>query len=456
MTKSESRNQTRRNTQRPSPKRIGRGTGTPTGKPTGDSVGSRRVEQVTEVLKQVLTWQQPADVVLSKYFRANPAMGGRDRAQAAEAVFDVLRHLRRYRHDAQTGSGSLEAKLAVAGLYATLDEASHQTVLTPEQLTWAAHSGQIDPDSLSFGLRFSVPEWIEAGLKQLPDADSYAASLLQGAPVDLRVNLMKGERQAVLEQVQAQLQGSRFAVQTTPYSPEGLRLTGHPPINRWQLFTDGVIEVQDEGSQLLAHLVAPKRGEMVIDFCAGAGGKTLALGAMMKSTGRLYAFDVSAARLARAKPRFARSGLSNIHPVVIRHERDDRVARLAGKAHRVLVDAPCTGLGTLRRNPDLKWRQTPEQLARLCLEQASILNQAAKCVRPGGRLVYATCSLLRQENEAQIEQFLEKHPEFVLIDATDCLPVCPTNSVDELGMLRLRPDWHGTDGFFAAVLQKQA
>ncbi|MCD8564428.1 MAG: RsmB/NOP family class I SAM-dependent RNA methyltransferase [Burkholderiaceae bacterium] len=195
---------------------------------------------------------------------------------------------------------------------------------------------------------------------------------------------------------------------------------------------------------------------MVIDFCAGAGGKTLALGAMMRSTGRLYAFDVSAARLARAKPRFARSGLSNIHPVVIRHERDDRVARLTGKAHRVLVDAPCTGLGTLRRNPDLKWRQDPEQLARLCLEQASILIQAAKCVRPGGRLVYATCSFLREENEAQIEQFLEKHPEFTLINATECLPVCPTNAVDESGMLRLRPDWHGTDGFFAAVLQKQA
>lgn len=417
---------------------------------------ARRLEQVTEVLKQVLTWAQPADVLLSKYFRANPVMGGRDRAQVAQAVFDVLRNLRRYRHDAQTEPGSLHINLAVCGLYATLEGREREAALSEQQIAWAAHGATIDPESLAFGLRYSLPDWIEAGLKAAPDPDGYAAALLQGAPVDLRVNTLKADRQTVLEQIQAQLQGSRFEAELTPYSPEGIRLVGHPPVNRWQLFDDGIIEVQDEGSQLLAHLMAPKRGEMVIDFCAGAGGKTLALGAMMRSTGRLYAFDVSASRLARAKPRFARSGLSNVHPVVIRHERDDRVARLAGKAHRVLVDAPCTGLGTLRRNPDLKWRQSPEQLANLVKEQASILEQAAKLVRPGGRLVYATCSFLREENEAQVDAFLEKHPGFGLIDATECLPICPTDSVDDAGMLRLRPDRHGTDGFFAAILQNKA
>lgn len=421
-----------------------------------EGLGSRRLEQVTEVLKQVLSWAQPADVLLSKYFRANPGMGGRDRGQVAEAVFDVLRHLRRYRHEAQTESGSLQVNLAVCGLYATLKDSDRQLVLSETQRHWAEQGARVDPQSLPFGLRYSLPDWIETELKDLEDAQSYAAALLESAPLDLRVNLLKGERQAVLEQIQALVEGTRFTAQATPYSPEGIRLQGHPPLNRWQLFTEGVIEVQDEGSQLLAHLVAPKRGEMVVDFCAGAGGKTLALGAMMRSTGRLYAFDVSATRLARAKPRFARSGLSNIHPVVIRHERDDRVARLAGKAHRVLVDAPCTGLGTLRRNPDLKWRQDPEQLQRLCQEQASILEQAARLVKEGGRLVYATCSFLRQENEAQVEQFLEKHPEFQLLDATELLPNCPNNAVDASGMLRLRPDWHATDGFFAAVLQKQA
>ena len=162
----------------------------------------------------------------------------------------------------------------------------------------------------------------------------------------------------------------------------------------------GDVEVQDEGSQLLALLTGAKRGEMVVDFCAGAGGKTLALGAAMRNTGRLYAFDISGHRLAALKPRLARSGLSNVYPVQIAHERDERIKRLAGKIDRVLVDAPCSGLGTLRRNPDLKWRQTPQAIAELRVKQAAILASAARLLKPGGRLVYATCSLLRGENEA--------------------------------------------------------
>ena len=163
------------------------------------------------------------------------------------------------------------------------------------------------------------------------------------------------------------------------------------------------MEVQDEGSQLLAALVDAKRGEMVVDFCAGAGGKTLALGAAMRNTGRLYAFDVSGHRLESLKPRLARSGLSNVHPAQIAHERDDRIKRLAGKIDRVLVDAPCSGLGTLRRNPDLKWRQSPKSLEELQAKQSAILAGAARLLKPGGRLVYATCSLLPQENERVAE-----------------------------------------------------
>src|SRR5690606_33125557 len=158
---------------------------------------------------------------------------------------------------------------------------------------------------------------------------------------------------------------ARFNPVPTPYSPWGIRLRGRPNVSQWPAFEKGEIEVQDEGSQILVSLVAPRRGEMIIDYCAGAGGKTLLIGALMRSTGRLYAFDVSHARLARAKPRFARSGLSNIVPVVIDPATDQRVKRLRGKAHRVLVDAPCSGLGTLRRNPDLKWRQHPESVAEM-------------------------------------------------------------------------------------------
>jgi 16S rRNA (cytosine967-C5)-methyltransferase len=197
---------------------------------------------------------------------------------------------------------------------------------------------------------------------------------------------------------------------------------------------------------------------MVVDFCAGAGGKALALGALMRSTGRVYAFDVSEKRLAELKPRLARSGLSNVHPQRIASERDPRVKRLSGKIDRVLVDAPCSGLGTLRRNPDLKWRQTPEDVARMSTEQAAILAAAALLVKPGGRLVYATCSLLPEENENVVTPFLAAHPDFMLLDAAEVLRDAridlPESSRARDAFLRLSPDLHGTDGFFAAVMDR--
>lgn len=418
-------------------------------------VAASRLQQVSELLQRVLSFSEPADLCVSRYFREHSHLGARDRAQIAPAVFDVLRHLRRYRHDAQLQAGKLEELLAARGLSATLDQTVAASVIPVEFQSWVQHCEAVDSSSLAGTVRFSLPEWIYDALTQLDDGESYAESLLRGAPLDIRVNSLKGSRDDVLQSVNEILADTAYRAEATTYASLGIRLTGHPPINRWHLYEQGVIEVQDEGSQLLSQLVGAKRGEMVIDFCAGAGGKTLALGAMMRSTGTLYAFDISTTRLARAKPRFARSGLSNIHPVAIRHERDDRVARLRGKAHRVLVDAPCTGLGTLRRNPDLKWRQSPEQLARLQEQQASILSQAATTVRDGGVLVYATCSFLREENEQQVEQFLALNPAFELQDARERLPEVLHDAVDQQGMLRLRPDRHGTDGFFAAIMRKK-
>jgi 16S rRNA (cytosine967-C5)-methyltransferase len=220
------------------------------------------------------------------------------------------------------------------------------------------------------------------------------------------------------------------------------------------LFVDGSIEIQDEGSQLLGFLLQPKRGEMVADFCAGAGGKTLLLGTLMRSQGRLYAFDVAEHRLARLKPRLARSGLSNVHPVRIESERDIKIKRLAGKLDRVLVDAPCSGLGTLRRNPYLKWRQTPASVAELSARQAAILAAAASLVKTGGRLVYATCSLLEQENEAIVRTFLEQHPEFVLCSAQEILAKQDI-AIDCGEQLRLLPHRHGTDAFYAAAMERR-
>ena len=216
------------------------------------------------------------------------------------------------------------------------------------------------------------------------------------------------------ENAQAALAQAGIEAAPTPYSPLGLRVAGRPALQQLALFKSGEIEVQDDGSQLLGFLVAPRRTDMVVDFCAGAGGKTLLLGALMRSQGRVYAFDVSPARLAKLKPRLARSGLSNVQPVLIQNERDTHVKRLAGKIDRVLVDAPCSGLGTLRRNPDLKWRQRAEGIGELAAKQARILASAATLLKPGGRLVYATCSVLPEENEAIVEAFLRAHPQFVL------------------------------------------
>jgi len=413
-----------------------------------------RIDQVQRVLGEILQWQYPADAALSHWLRAHPALGGRDRAEVAEAVYDVLRHLRRYRQLSESGSGAASRRLAILGLAATLGAAALRDGLDPAEDEWLQRVGRIDPATLPRAVRASMPDWLDERLGRLEDPDALMAALNRPAPLDLRVNPLKAERDAALA---ALVDGpaARFDPQPTPHSPWGIRLAGRPSVNRWPQFENGSLEVQDEGSQLLALLVGPRRGEMIIDFCAGAGGKTLLLGALMRSTGRLYAFDVSAARLARAKPRFARSGLSNVVPVAIDSENDTRVKRLAGKAQRVLVDAPCSGIGTLRRNPDLKWRQHPEALAELCALQTRILNSAARCVAPGGRLVYATCSLLAEENAAQAEQFLASHPDFELIDGAALLASrCPDLHL-EGPYVQLRPDLHGTDGFFAAVFERK-
>lgn len=416
-------------------------------------MAAARIEQVRSVLGEVLQWEYPADATLSRWMRAHPKMGVRDRGEVAEAVFDVLRHLRRYRQFAESGTGPAARRLAILGLASVLDKEVLATGLSEPERQWLSHVQGIDVAGLSRAVRDSMPDWLDERLSSLDDADALISALNQPAPLDIRVNPLKTDRSAVLAQLR-EGPALRHDPQATPYSPWGIRLQGRPPVNRWPMFEKGEVEVQDEGSQILVALMAPKRGEMIIDYCAGAGGKTLLLGALMRSTGRLYAFDVSAARLARAKPRFARSGLSNVVPVVINAENDQRVKRLRGKAHRVLVDAPCSGLGTLRRNPDLKWRQHPESLQALRDTQTRILRQAARCVAPGGRLVYATCSILPEENEEQIELFLAENPEFTLLDA----PQIATDRCEKLTLdgpfLRLRPDRHGTDGFFAAVMER--
>ncbi len=412
-----------------------------------------RLDQIRKVLDEVLTMRFAADSVVSHWFRAHPSLGIRDRAEVAESVYDVLRNLRLYRQLAESGVGNAVRRLAIQGALSTMDPEKVKAVLDVGELAWLERIAQIEPSSMSLPVRESLPDWLYDRIKDFPELESLAHSLNQHAALDIRVNPFKAERDEMLADL-TRGNAVRHAPVATPFSPWGIRLKGRPAMNKWHQFEHGLIEVQDEGSQLLALLVGPKRGEMVIDFCAGAGGKTLLLGALMRSTGRLYAFDVSATRLAKAKPRFARSGLSNVVPVAIDHENDQRVRRLAGKAHRVLVDAPCSGVGTLRRNPDLKWRQSAQSLEELVALQARILASASRCVAPGGRLVYATCSLLTEENENQAEKFLAEHPEFELVDAAPIL-AARTPLVIEGPYLKLRPDVHGTDGFFAAVFERR-
>jgi 16S rRNA (cytosine967-C5)-methyltransferase len=409
----------------------------------------------TELLRSVLKLDQPADAVVSAFFRRQAKLGSRERHALAETTYHVLRHRLRLQHLAQSGSGAIERRLAILGWQGT--PGVLQSALGPNEQQWLQHVQALDLSTMPDKLRHNLPDWIAAPLRERLGEEEFmtlAGALNEGAPLDLRVNLLKSKREEAL----AALQAAGIEAQPTPYSPWGMRVQGKPALNRLEIFTSGAVEVQDEGSQLLALLLAPKRGEMVVDFCAGAGGKTLALGAAMRNTGRLYAFDVSGSRLDALKPRLARSGLSNVYPAQLAHERDDRVKRLAGKIDRVLVDAPCSGLGTLRRNPDLKWRQSPQAVQELRAKQAAILASAARLVKSGGRLVYATCSLLPAENEDIAREFSAAHPEYEPLDAAALLAQAQVPQAAELvseGFLRLWPHRHATDGFFAAAWQRR-
>ncbi|OWW22052.1 RsmB/NOP family class I SAM-dependent RNA methyltransferase [Noviherbaspirillum denitrificans] len=410
------------------------------------------VGHTEEALREILRFTGPADVILSRYFREHPKLGPRERGAVAEGVYAVLRNKLSYASFAESGHGPAMRRLALLGLADVLG-ADALAGLAAEESDWLQRIAQIDRTALPVTLRANLPQWLfdklvardgEAAALQLAEA------LNRNAPLDLRVNVLKAKR----EDVVAELAKAPIVAEMTPYAPFGLRLHKKPALQNLPLFKDGAIEVQDEGSQLLAQILGAKRGEMVADFCAGAGGKTLALGAMMRNTGRLYAFDVSEKRLAKLKPRLARSGLSNVHPVVIAHENDAKIKRLAAKIDRVLVDAPCSGLGTLRRNPDMKWRQTPESIVELNAKQTSILASAARLVKPGGRLVYATCSLLDEENEAIASGFLASHADFTLVPMKDVL--AEQKVALEMGdYLKLYPHIHQTDGFFAAVFERK-
>lgn len=420
------------------------------------------LRQAAMLLTNLLDFNSPADAKLGEFFRNNRELGTKDRAFVAESVYGVLRRLRYLSTVTANEAGDPDdaRKLILAWLLRVQGKSIRELepILSEQQTEWAQAIKAKSTENLTLAVQADVRDWLwdklvtQYGEKE---ALTICRSMFDQASLDLRVNIIKGTREEVLARMLAENTVKDNVIEVTPHSPTGIRMAARLNISKHVLFEAGKIEVQDEGSQLLAYLVAPKRGQMVADFCAGAGGKTLAIGALMKNTGRLYAFDISEKRLMNLGKRLKRSGLSNLHAQLITSETDSKLKRLNGKFDRVLVDAPCSGFGTLRRNPDLKWRFEATDIAELNTKQTAILARAAKLTKAGGRLIYATCSLLQDENENIAEAFLNANSEFSLVPANEVLSQQQIK-VDTGKYLKLLPHLHGTDGFFAAVFERKA
>ncbi|MGQ9370803.1 RsmB/NOP family class I SAM-dependent RNA methyltransferase [Azospirillum sp. ST 5-10] len=428
-----------------------------------------RLQAVIDLLTEIDETPRPADAVISAFFRNRRYIGSKDRSAVAETVYAVLRRharlawwLERSGHGATPRArvianailGDGRAAAAVATLFSGGKFAPAAFSPAEAKLAAALDSHTLDHPAMPDTVRVECPDWAEAPLRAalgdrfVPEMQA----LLEPAPLDLRVNPVRADRAAA----RAALEKAGIEAKPTPWSPLSLRVRGRPPLATVDAFKQGMVEIQDEGSQLVALAVAPKPGMQVVDFCAGAGGKTLALAALMNNKGRVVACDVLEGRLKRAAERFRRAGLHNIEPHPLKSERDPWVKRHKRKFDRVLVDAPCSGTGTWRRNPDSRWRPLGPGLDQLVPLQANILDSAARLVKPGGRLVYATCSLLPEENEAQVAAFLAAHPDFVV------KPVAEVWEEEQAGRppgdgpyLRLTPARHDTDGFFAAVMVRR-
>ena len=413
------------------------------------------VDALAQLLARLLRFDGPADSAMSRFFRERPQLGGRDRSLIAEGAFDAMRRLATLSWMMAPAVPERATRLAAL---MTLARQHGADALDARTLAGDARAVKNalarDPRQAPVAVRCEVPAWaLERIEAQYPDFEPLLAANARPAPLDLRVNTIKADRAEVLDE----LARARAGARATPYSPDGVRLDEKPALTRWPIYKEGRVEVQDEGSQLIARLVAPRRGQMVADLCAGAGGKTLALGSLMRSSGRIYAFDNNARRISGLAPRLKRSGLSNVHPVAIASENDLRVKRLGGKFDRVLVDAPCSGSGTWRRNPDLKWRFDEGEIARLGEIQSRLLRAGSRLLKPGGRLVYATCSLLQAENQQIVGRFLDAEPRFAPVAAAEVLhgqQIEVAESARFAPWFVMLPHLHATDGFFAAVLEQ--
>jgi 16S rRNA (cytosine967-C5)-methyltransferase len=406
--------------------------------------------------------KRPADAVANDFFRARRYIGSGDRRAVSDRVWSVLRARRRlgwWLGDARQSPRLLVAASlllegwAKSGVAQTFSGGQ----FAPEPLSGAENAAlsrvaghTLNHPAMPDAVRLEIPDWLLPRLTARfgDDLVKEMAALSEPAPLDMRVNLLKGDR----EQARVALAAEGWEAKPTKFSPWGLRIAGRRPVTSGAAFQSGLIEIQDEGSQLVAAMVGAAPGMRVVDWCAGAGGKTLALAAAMRNRGQIVACDVSAPRLDGAVRRLRRAGVHNVERHLV-EAGDKWLKRRSGAFDRVLVDAPCTGIGTWRRNPDAPLRLSEADLGELLPKQASILDSAQSLVRKGGRLVYATCSLLKEENEAQVYGFLLRHSAFRVVPLSEAWPLepPPPNAGD---FLSLTPAQHATDGFFAAVLER--
>ena len=413
-----------------------------------------RIGSAIELLAEIASAEtRPADAVANDYFRARRFIGSTDRRTISDRVWSVLRSYRRLSWHLALPSflRKQESRLLVAASLLLLERSTFSALtdlfsgarFAPSPLDESERTTlrrlearALDHPSMPDAVRYEVPDWLLPPLTARFGthlADELSA-LLQPAPLDLRVNLLKGTR----DQAIAALAAEGIEATPTPRSPWGLRIAGRRAVTAGKAFHAGLVEIQDEGSQLVAAITDARPSMRVADYCAGAGGKTLALAMTMQNRGTLVACDVSSARLDASVRRLRRAGVHNVERHLV--EPGDKWAkRRAGSFDRVLLDAPCTGTGAWRRNPDARLRLTEHDLVELLHKQREIIDRAAPLVRSGGRLVYATCSLLTEENEAQVTDFLARDPRFVMVDA-----------------LSLTPARDGTDGFFAAALERKS
>ena len=429
-----------------------------------------------ELLGIVLNSNKPADALIDTFFRSHKYLGSHDRKFIAETTYGTLRHLRKC---------ELMVTSTIAKLNETLFEEDKTFFLVAAYLSLQGKMQNVAPENVSsklkstqlaekmahvlniftkpvtipsksavvrIGIEHSFPDWMVQKLIEQygeSEAENICASLNEQAPITLRVNTLK----TTVEQCQAEFNKQGIETTRTVLSPFGLNLAKRINVFSLPIFQDGWFEVQDEGSQLLPFLIDPKPNTKLLDVCAGAGGKTLEFAALMKNRGEIFATDINSYRLEELRKRTKRAGVQNVRVQEIQAI-EDLAEQFSNFFDIVFVDAPCSGIGTIRRNPGMKWMVTEQTVNEVSDKQESILCSSAPLVKPGGRMVYATCTLLRQENEDVVEEFIMRYPDFRLVEANGLLEKWHNELITAGTFFKLFPHINGTDGFFCAIFEK--